>query len=222
MSVVAWNRALSLLPKASFICKEIYLRSWQSNGARRLMNAWTEFGWKAPRQSRGFYRDRERKGVGNERMVGDGVSWIIDLDCTDIEPSTTPNSVMELSGFFVETGFRPGSSVPPTFEIYAEKFTSPVLRYDYTTSQAGLLYRFAQRLLQLTAIELYRLPKDRRPDAQTMPRLLQRLPADFAKPETWTYRDADLVEWCLWEGAGRIVGIERIRSLSATEQSDGQ
>ncbi|CZT08752.1 uncharacterized protein RCO7_03447 [Rhynchosporium graminicola] len=131
-NVITWNIAYSLNPKPTFL----------EPREQRILTPGA--GWDDRILSEDFVDKYERRGwnlidsdleVGPEecdialypsRRIGDSGTWKIELDTNHMEPSKTPNYVLELS-YFHDYGSRSLKCVT------VSKVTHPLLKYAYTS-----------------------------------------------------------------------------------------
>lgn len=198
MNIIAWNKAYSLFPAVTYIDKCTYSLVYLSQGSDQLLKQCASLGWKTqvevwPEEKAGNF------GLKGKRHVVDRYTWVIPLDCSDIQPSKSPDFVLSLGEFevvveedgdFMFTNIDMGGYKRFT----SDEMSSPVLRYRYPMVEAGFFHDIQRQLDQHAAIEFLKLPIGERPR-----KLLQhpkmKIPKDFKRPKTWRYADEDLPGW---------------------------
>ena len=144
-------------------------------------------------------QDERSVGLNRSRLIPDKQSWMMNLDCSGIRPSETPDYVLEISGFrLFRHEHRPnyyGKSLSMYEQLEVSPLSSDVLKYGYVYYEYSWMAKFRDRLARLAEIQVYTLPKDERPQDDRNTAYCS-LPEDFQRPSWWKYWDDEFIQWC--------------------------
>jgi hypothetical protein len=139
------------------------------------------------------------------RQVGDKYSWVIDLDTTDINPSSTPDFPLDYATFSVrEVSYT--STVGPYYELVSTTLKSIVLEHAYTVATTALgrwnsdettrgYDMLVNKLNHALKLQLGLMEPSERPEwflelAQRSSRYeLLKIDSTFSAPDFWNYYD---------------------------------
>lgn len=218
---------------------------------RERLIKYSERGWKnwvvpeaeRPRGSKVSRSLQPKSQLNNFRRVGDAATWILNLDIEGVEPSSTPDSVVEHACFStVKTDYRIGSGrvhvynkvnvqPGPSFEVSCDPFSTMALQYTYTyafaSNRANFWHDIIGKLKNLTKVEIEKMDEEDRPawftaffanpaKGHVHPPYSHHIDT-LDKPSTWTYYDHLVPKWYEdWEAEKR----ERANEVSFRPASE--
>ena len=201
VNFITWNKAYSMFPFTTFIQHQYFKLRAQSISA--FPNVFKPL--RENLEDRGF-KPAEATGITlspryGSRVPGDKYTWCIPLDIAGIQPSQTPNYVIENSQFHV-------LYYPPNKRYYltANVFSAKILRYKFTCSHHWI----DSKIDKLTFLEMEKLSPEDRPDDYERRWRAEPHPGMGSCcvpkriPESWTYYDEEIPGWYeIWEKAVR-------------------
>jgi hypothetical protein len=215
-NIISWNKAYSVFPDATFEGREIFMlyplndrhKAGILKYAKRGWSNWTERTLPRPLEKR-TPRSLSWGRHGGHRRLADSNTWVVELDSTEVERPSTPDSVLEHACFTVthadlkykyreyegaNRSFQPG----PNFRIVCNAWRSPALQHICTSGDTlgngGLWSDIGTKISEMTKKEIEKMEKKDRP------RGYPHYNYNFKKPLTWTYYDDQIPQWCReWE-----------------------
>ncbi|KAL5324180.1 hypothetical protein ACEPPN_008724 [Leptodophora sp. 'Broadleaf-Isolate-01'] len=214
INFMSWNTAYSMFPAMTFLEPRSQCRvCWVPDNEDRiqsLIEKYSKRGWKA-----------EQMQFAGFRRVGDSRSWKIVLDIARVEPSSTPDYVLENCHFNVvpPIGFPIGPIGPieDLRQALSFEFTSDVLKYKYTGGEHSTGDFWSEMFMKATLHGLL-LDELRKLDHEAQPHFLARptqwsdfdrrmylsvhvfMRRSFVKPDSWRYYDDQVPTWLKeWE-----------------------
>lgn len=134
LNFISWNKAFSIFPLTTFIRQEAYC----SDGYLGSMHVYVQrMGWKTG--SPILPRPQSRKHpVREERRIGDRCTWSITLKTDGVEPSETPDSIIEnafftMHGLPLQSHFFTAGPLGPNGIKYKNYRPAPFMNYRITT-----------------------------------------------------------------------------------------
>ena len=208
VNILSWNKAYSVFPMPAFIQRNSYLlKEWgKIAGVREWLRFTCQTGWNVkgvmwPEEQRCNHPIRER------RRVGDRYTWTIPFDTRNVEPSKTPDYVLEHACFKMDLSmsydddqsYDYAQEDVRHYTIEANTLESKVLKHTYLYGDIDMMNFISPRLHSSTMLELRKLDPAQRP-ANYLEMLRNRGDSDralgdFDRPATWTYRDDEFSTW---------------------------
>lgn len=175
--------------------------------------------------------EHDETKVESCRRIGDRMTWKISLDTAGVKESSTPDMVLQQSGFEMIRG--KWETQPETLQMSAPLLKSLALKYQYTIPRDGFRTFLSARLEELSAKQLLRLPKKFRPPQLRVGRTLRQTPdlwkyvghEALRRGEAWKYYDNKIQRW-FNEYAElelkRVAELELKRADGKLEAEDGE
>jgi hypothetical protein len=214
---VSWDKAYCLFPSTTILKRTSYLMTPMSparpTAATDAMNLESDEGFIV---KTGAWLDdfvsKPDPEVGSARSIGDELSWIMELDTTDITPATAPDSILDDAHFSLDVCNR--SSLVTYLQFRYDVVASCVLKHTYIcfsqTHYTPAMERYSRRWYDYRG-KLDHLKKILHSETVMQPTMLKsadRPPqysnilqdrgrgfvaqGNFKVPPTWHYFDSDM------------------------------
>ncbi|MCJ1381787.1 hypothetical protein MMC17_004898 [Xylographa soralifera] len=198
VNIISWNKAYSIFPLPTHVQHKTYLLTKMNDRSGILLSDQSQRGWDVQDV---LWQEEEspRHPVQLQRFIGDEFTWTIPFDTDDMEPSITPDNVLQYSQFGLQKAAqRVSDDSFYYYRISSVIYEACTLRYRYTHS--GFETNFwnecmSDRMNRLTRLQLYQMkPANRPPGAFNNPDFRSHEGA-FEKPWDWKYYDDKIPEW---------------------------
>ena len=139
VNVLSWNKAYSIFPDATFISRpmfQLYQYHYSEDIPMANLAKYEHRGWRLSVPTDISTFNSAYMKVNGVRHIGDPKTWTIVLDISDIEPSTTPDFVIE-SAFFdmscmrraIGVTTKAGTRVAYYYLVRAFEYEASVLKH---------------------------------------------------------------------------------------------
>ncbi|MCJ1371710.1 hypothetical protein MMC20_002929 [Loxospora ochrophaea] len=214
-NLIAWNKAYSLFPLSTFVHRRTHLLGSSDHDVKvgNVLSECSQRGWLTQPDS--WEERKVSHPIQSTRQVKDRYTWAIPLDVDGVNPSETPDFVLESGLFEIEAiSINYDSGCTHHDCILVDWFESEVLRHKYCCppvpyyrdscegffrSGGGFVWT---RTLALLGMELGKIKFEERPNFMDQdffrdPKRLESVPAsaNWEKPSTWTYYDDEIPKW---------------------------
>ncbi len=146
--------------------------------------------------------------VRKRRRIGDRYTWMIPFDTKNVEPSKTPDYVLEYACFKMEVSIchdhnkayhrEPEDGIRP-YTIETHRLESRVLKHTYLCTDAYMRRIFRSLLNSFALLEVRALDPAKRPanydEIMRNPDDIDSALEGFDRPAEWTYRDDEFPKW---------------------------
>ncbi|KAF2124370.1 hypothetical protein P153DRAFT_130608 [Dothidotthia symphoricarpi CBS 119687] len=222
LNLITWNKAYSLFPYRIFMKQESHLlvefdpdiayhwRRLEHEGIKSKTIEWSQ--------------KEDSHPITCPRRVGDKYTWVINLDTQGIETPELPDEVLETATFQIrlwDKDHDTGRGPVMRYILDFRELRHPVLKYPYivlrepsTVSPSAFRQKckaLEKRLDELTLFQLLLIHPACRPSEYDQLAndevKANQLRGKFELPASWTFYDADVVEfltdaWNDWEEGG--------------------
>ncbi|KAF2493860.1 hypothetical protein BU16DRAFT_619074 [Lophium mytilinum] len=171
LNIITWNQAYALFPLPTLIQHKAYVSHEPNDHIGRLLQKYTDRGWKTQHLPWPEKLVLELTPFRHTRRIGDGYTWRLTLDTTNVKPSKVPDYVLQHAQFSIQVKPHRRYSWLSWCQITADPFTSHTLKYECTFGNKGSqgtgetwLQFLGKRVRPLTYMELIKVNADSRPN----------------------------------------------------------
>jgi hypothetical protein len=206
MNIMTWSHVYSVFPEHTFLARRQYRlgRESQRESVKHI-DKYRRRGWRAMGAMTTTEPASESLRPNGTRWIGDSRSWKLRLDMDSVNPSSTPDFVIEHSYFFME-------KIRTTYyKCSAAEYSNHALKYKYTrgvSSAPNTFWGFVGKRLWIMAVaELLKLDPQEHPGIAKLPSMDELMKIGYravmekiTKPESWSYIDFQIPNWSReWE-----------------------